>query len=45
MNITVTEYKDKPLSWWQRLRMNVGGVVVWLLIGAAVFGIWKIVHK
>jgi hypothetical protein len=25
--------------------MNVGGVVVWLLIGAAVFGIWKIVHK
>lgn len=42
---TVTEYKDKPLSWWQRLRMNVGGVAVWLLIGAAVFGIWKIVHK
>lgn len=39
---TVTEYKDKPLSWWQRLRINVGGVVVWLLIGAAIYGGWKL---
>ena len=43
--VYVPKEVPKPLSWWQRFRMNVGGVVFWLLIGAAVFGIWKIVHK
>ena len=29
--ITKTDVKEKPLSWWQRVRMTVGDLALWLL--------------
>ena len=32
---------EKPLSWWQSMRMHIGGIVVWLLLILAIYGILK----
>ena len=32
---------EKPLSWWQAMRMHIGGIVVWLLLILAIYGILK----
>lgn len=37
----------KPLNWWQRLRMNIGTVALFLIIlyvGWEVFKIWRMLH-
>lgn len=32
---------EKPLSWWQSMRMHIGGIVCWLLLILAIYGILK----
>ena len=32
---------EKSLSWWQAMRMHIGGIVVWLLLILAIYGILK----
>ena len=45
-NNVITEYRDRPLTWWQRTRIYIGGVAIWLALIAA--GVWawkKSAHK
>ncbi|MBR2017786.1 MAG: hypothetical protein IKA00_10955 [Prevotella sp.] len=32
---------EKSLSWWQSMRMHIGGIVCWLLLILAIYGILK----
>lgn len=32
---------EKPLSWWQSMRIHIGGIVCWLLLILAIYGILK----
>ena len=32
---------EKSLSWWQSARMHIGGIVCWLLLILAIYGILK----
>ena len=32
---------EKSLSWWQSMRMHIGGIVCWLLMILAIYGILK----
>lgn len=32
---------EKSLSWWQSARMHIGGIVCWLLLILAIYGVMK----
>ena len=32
---------EKSLSWWQSMRMHIGGIVCWMLLILAIYGILK----
>ena len=32
---------EKSLSWWQSMRMHIGGIVCWLLLILTIYGILK----
>jgi hypothetical protein len=32
---------EKSLSWWQSMRMHIGGIVCWLMLILAIYGILK----
>ena len=38
----VTEYVEKRLNWWQKMRMHCGEAFLALLLAAAGFGIYKL---
>lgn len=38
----VTEFVEKPLTWWQATRMHVGEALILLLLG---WGLWKVVKR
>ena len=38
----VTEYVEKPLTWWQKTRMHLGEALLVLLLVAAVYGFIKL---
>lgn len=37
----VTEYVEKPLTWWQQTRINVANAVLFVFVIAAAFWIWR----
>ena len=38
----VTEFVEKPLTWWQDTRMHAGEALILLLLG---WGLWKVVKR
>jgi hypothetical protein len=43
--VKVIEYKDKPLTWWQRVRITAGDISLWALAGAIIFLLVKLFLK
>ena len=43
--VEVIKEVDKPLTWWQRTRMHGGDVLLALLGGAVIYGVWRIRKK
>lgn len=41
LNNVITEYRDRPLNWWQRTSICVGGVAIWLVIMYGVVWFWR----
>jgi len=41
----VPEYIDKPLTWWQKLRLNLGNIMMAILGIAAIYGAMKLYVK
>lgn len=41
----VPEYVDKPLTWWQKLRLNLGNIMMAILGIAAIYGAMKLYVK
>lgn len=41
----VPEYIEKPLTWWQRMRIGAGNILFIGLFVAALFGAWKLYKK
>ena len=41
----VTEYVEKPLTWWQKTRMHMGEALLVLLAVVAGIGVWKLYRK
>lgn len=37
-----TEYKERELNWWQKLRMYLGDMMLLFVIAAIIYGIWRI---
>jgi Mg2+/citrate symporter len=42
---TITKYREKELSWWQKTRLWIGNVVLIALFVAAAFFVWRIIGK
>lgn len=42
---TITKYMEKELTWWQKTKMYAGVVLIMLLLGIAIFGLFKILRK
>ena len=42
---TITKYREKELSWWQKARLWIGNVVLIALFVAAAFLAWRIIGK
>jgi hypothetical protein len=40
-----TEYVEKELTWWQRMRMNAGGIAIGLLAICIGYGIFRFVKR
>ena len=41
----VPEYVEKKLSWWQRFRMNAGGIALGLLAVCVGYGIFRFIKR
>jgi hypothetical protein len=41
----VTEYIEKPLTWWQRTKMYAGVVFLFILGAAALYGIYRLLKR
>lgn len=41
----VPEYVEKELSWWQRFRMNAGGIALGLLAVCVGYGIFRFIKR
>jgi hypothetical protein len=39
--VTRTEYKDKELSWWEKLCMTLGYIMLLLIIAAVIYGLYR----
>lgn len=38
----VTKEVERQLSWWQRLRLALGNVMLMLLLAAVIYGLWRL---
>lgn len=43
--VEVIKEVEKPLTWWQRTKMYAGMVLITLLLGSAIFGLFKVLLK
>ena len=43
--VTVTEYVERKLNWWQELRMHLGEIMLMLLLAAVIYGVFRIWNK
>lgn len=41
----VPEYVEKPLTWWQKLRLNLGNIMMAIIGIAAIYGAMKLYVK
>lgn len=40
-----TEYVEKELTWWQKLRLSIANIVLWIIVIVGGFKIYKLIKR